>query len=33
LQSETCTVSFGNQSGIQKWLFIAEYCKSLWAEV
>ena len=25
LQSETCTVSFGNQSGIQKWLFIAEY--------
>ena len=29
LQSETCTVSFGNQSGMQKWLFIAEYCKSL----
>ena len=22
LQLETCTVSFGNQSGMQKWLFI-----------
>ena len=28
LQSETCTVSFGNQSGMQKRLFITEYCKS-----
>ena len=27
LQSETCTVSFGNQSGMQKWLFIASHCE------
>jgi len=32
LQSDTCTVSFGNQSGIQKWLFTAGYCKPLQAE-
>ena len=25
VQSETCTVSFGNQSGMQKWLFLAKF--------
>ena len=27
MQSETCTVSFGNQFGMQKWLFIASRCE------
>jgi len=29
VQSETSTVSFGNQSGMQKSLFLAEFCNSL----